>query len=83
MVWWYYSLSLFVCQVVFGITGQSRLVLMLPWKVFMPIRIKRRDKNSYYPQLPDRSIFMTDTAPVLRASYTALETVFGVLYGSI
>jgi len=49
----------------------------------MPIRIKHRDKISALPQQPDISMVKIETMPFLRASYTALEAMFGVLYGSI
>jgi len=47
----------------------------------MPIRIKHRDKNIAATQQPDISPVRPETMLFSKASYTALETVFGVLCG--
>jgi hypothetical protein len=48
----------------------------------MPIRIKRRDKNTSLMQVLDSSLVKLQPPPCLRAPYTALQTVFGLLGGS-
>lgn len=50
---------------------------------FMPIRIRCRDKVSASTQQPDVSMVKTETIPFSQASYTVLETVFGMLCGYI
>jgi len=50
---------------------------------FMPIRIRRRDKNSGSSQGVDRLMVMGDAPSVSRAYYAAVIAAFGVLYGSI
>jgi hypothetical protein len=50
---------------------------------FIPICRRRRYKNNASMQQADISMVTTDAILVLQASYTALVTVFGVLYGSI
>ncbi len=50
---------------------------------FMPIRIRHRDKNIAWPQLPDISPIRPKAMLYSQASYTAIATVFGVLCGSI
>ncbi|MBT9159893.1 MAG: tyrosine-type recombinase/integrase [Dehalococcoidia bacterium] len=50
---------------------------------FMPIRIRHRDKNIAWPQLPDISPIRPKAMLYSQASYTAIATLFGVLCGSI
>ncbi len=49
----------------------------------MPIRIKHRDKNIASTQLPDNAPIRPKPMLHLLASYTVIEAVRGMLYGSI
>jgi len=49
----------------------------------MPIRIKHRDKNIALTQLPDNAPIRPKPMLHLLASYTVIEAVRGMLYGSI
>ncbi len=49
----------------------------------MTICIRHREKTSVSMQQADFSPVTTDAIPVSQASCTALETVFGVLSGSM
>lgn len=50
---------------------------------FMPIRVRHPDKNSPSTQQPEISLVMLEAMLFSQASYTAIDTVFGVLCGSI
>jgi hypothetical protein len=49
----------------------------------MPIHLKHHDKNITTAQQLEISLVMPEEVPPSQVSYTALKTVFGVLYGSI
>ena len=48
----------------------------------MLIRIGHADKNSASMQRPAIPLLMLEAIPFSQASYTAVDTVFGVLCGS-
>lgn len=49
----------------------------------MPIRIRCRDKKNVPTEEHEMMMFMVDEMSFPPASYTALEKVFGILYGYI
>ncbi len=51
--------------------------------VLMPIRIKRLDKNCALMQQPVIPLLLIEAVPFSQASYTAVDTTFGVLCGLI
>ena len=48
----------------------------------MPIRLKHHDKNSTTTQQLEISLVMHEEIPFWQVSYTALEAMFGLSYGS-
>ena len=50
---------------------------------FIPIHIRRRDETGLSAQQPDISSDMTKGTALSQASYMAITTVSGMLYGSI
>jgi hypothetical protein len=63
--------------------SKSRANLTLFLEGLMPIRIRRRNKNSASVSPPDFWVVMPDTKNFLQASYTAKVTAFGILYGPV
>jgi hypothetical protein len=52
-------------------------------KDFIPIHIRRQDKNAFFAQQLDVAEVKTETMLVSQMSYTAVYAVFGFLYGAI
>lgn len=50
---------------------------------FMPIHIRLQDKNTCFAQQKDITMVKAETMIFLDVSYTALYSMFGLLYESI
>jgi len=50
---------------------------------FMPILIRHPDNKITLPGEAEITAFRSEMMPFLLASYTAINAIFGVLYGSI
>jgi len=50
---------------------------------FMPILIRHPDNKITLPGEAEITAFRSEIMPFLPASYTAINAIFGVLYGSI